>query len=73
VHGAGDSRVPLQQALDLYRRAGEPKRLAVLAGANHYDVTNPGPRFHEVLALAGEWFDDHLKPVRGPYDPAEHL
>lgn len=35
VHGDADAVVPLGQALALYARAGEPKELAVIAGADH--------------------------------------
>ena len=72
LHGDSDTRVPLQHATDLYRRAGEPKRLCVLRNATHYDVTNPGPRFAEVLDLSRDWFDRYLA-VRDPTDGSRFL
>lgn len=73
IHGEFDPRVPLQQATDLYQRAGEPKRLCVLRGATHYQVTNPGPRFQEVLELSRGWFDEHLKRAADRYDCTQYL
>lgn len=35
VHGDGDDVVPVGDARELFGRAGEPKELAVFAGANH--------------------------------------
>lgn len=36
VHGEADELVPVRQARQLYRRAGEPKELALIAGAGHH-------------------------------------
>jgi len=35
VHGDADETVPVRQAHELYRKAGEPKALAVIPGAKH--------------------------------------
>jgi uncharacterized protein len=73
IHGDSDPRVPVRQAIDMFRRAGEPKRLCILRKASHFDVTNPGPRFQETLKLAEEWFEQHLKAVPDLYAPTPYL
>lgn len=35
IHGADDDVVPLQDSVDIYARANEPKKLVKLPGANH--------------------------------------
>jgi fermentation-respiration switch protein FrsA (DUF1100 family) len=57
-----DRLVPPEESIELYRRAGEPKRLVVLKGYGHYEVYMP-PAFSEVMQAALEWYRQYL-PVR---------
>lgn len=57
-----DRLVPPEESQELYVRAGEPKRLAVLKGFGHYEVYIE-PAFSQVMAETVTWFKQHL-PAR---------
>ena len=57
VHGTEDDVVPLQDSLDIFGRAIEPKRLVQLAGANHvFAGEHAAPMIKEVVRWVGEQF-----------------
>jgi fermentation-respiration switch protein FrsA (DUF1100 family) len=58
-----DRLVPPEESAALYARAGEPKRLVVLAGYGHYEVYAE-PAFSEVMAATLAWYGQHL-PAKG--------
>ena len=58
-----DRLVPPDESIQLYARAGEPKRLVVLKGYGHYEVYLE-PAFSEVMRAALDWYRQHL-PSRG--------
>jgi pimeloyl-ACP methyl ester carboxylesterase len=49
-----------EESEELFRRAGEPKRLIVLKGCGHYDVYF-GKVFHEVMKSTIDWFAGTLQ------------
>ena len=58
IHGGADQTVPVEHAHRLYEAAGEPRRLEVIAGADHV-FSGSGQR-ERVLALALDWMQTHL-------------
>ena len=50
----------LEESEELFRRAGEPKRLIVLKECGHYDVYF-GKVFHEVMKSTLYWFGETLR------------
>jgi fermentation-respiration switch protein FrsA (DUF1100 family) len=50
-----------EESEELYKRAGEPKKLVVLKGYSHYEVYAE-PAFGEVMAATVEWFRHYLPP-----------
>ncbi|HEX2171646.1 MAG TPA: prolyl oligopeptidase family serine peptidase, partial [Dehalococcoidia bacterium] len=50
-----------EESEELYKRAGEPKKLVVLKGYSHYEVYAE-PAFSEVMAPTIEWFRHYLPP-----------
>jgi alpha-beta hydrolase superfamily lysophospholipase len=59
VHGSADKRITQEQALQLFARAEEPKRLWVIEGATHHSVRQPG--LDVLSAHVLEFFDSALK------------
>jgi fermentation-respiration switch protein FrsA (DUF1100 family) len=57
-----DRLVPPEESLQLYARAGEPKKLVVLKGYGHYEVY-ADPAFSEVMKATVAWFRQYL-PAR---------
>jgi pimeloyl-ACP methyl ester carboxylesterase len=57
---AGDALTPLDQALALHERAGDPKQLVVLRGLAHHDIYE-GTGLAQVLAILGAFFARHLE------------
>jgi len=57
-----DRLVPPEESLQLYTRAGEPKKLVVLKGYGHYEVY-ADPAFSEVMKATVAWFRQYL-PAR---------
>jgi len=54
-----DRLVPPDESAELYRRAGEPKRLVVLRGFGHYEVYT-GDCFRQVMEHTLGWYRQHL-------------
>jgi hypothetical protein len=54
-----DRLVPPDESAELYRRAGEPKRLVVLRGFGHYEVYT-GDCFRQVMEHALGWYRQYL-------------
>jgi len=62
IHMEHDITVPAEESETLYRLAGEPKKLVIMAGRNHYDTfkfTNPVV-FEEIMTIALDWYREHL-------------
>ena len=57
-----DRLVPPEESVQLYTRAGEPKKLVVLKGYGHYEVYAE-PAFGEVMRAALAWYRQYL-PTR---------
>jgi dipeptidyl aminopeptidase/acylaminoacyl peptidase len=55
-----DRLVPPEESLELYRRAGEPKKLLVLKGYGHYEVYTE-PAFTELMTPVVAWYREHLR------------
>ncbi|MDN3238096.1 alpha/beta hydrolase [Glycomyces tritici] len=62
ANGGWDPYHALDEAQSAFAKAGEPKRLEVLP----YDVLGlyTGPGLDEAMALATDWFDQHLRQTR---------
>lgn len=63
IHSERDGLVPADESRAMYAKAGEPKKLAILPGADHYDVyqfVNPEV-FESVMRETIAWFDTYLK------------
>lgn len=54
-----DRVVPAEESMRLYEAAGDPKRLVVLEGYDHYDVY-AGPAFDAAMTAAVDWFGSAL-------------
>jgi dipeptidyl aminopeptidase/acylaminoacyl peptidase len=54
-----DRLVPPEESVELYARAGEPKKLVVLKGYGHYEVYRE-PAFGEVMREALAWYQQYL-------------
>jgi uncharacterized protein len=59
-----DRLVPPDESIQLYARAGEPKRLVVLNDYGHYEVYAE-PAFTEVMQAALAWYRQHLPARNG--------
>ncbi len=59
IHGEDDDVCPVELARDLFRRAGEPKKLVIIPGRDHIDLDH-GEGLREQVAIAREWFRDRL-------------
>jgi fermentation-respiration switch protein FrsA (DUF1100 family) len=62
IVAAQDHLTVVDQALEAYRQALEPKRLKILPGG-HFDAYT-GPGFDQASSAASEWFAHHLTPAR---------
>jgi uncharacterized protein len=60
IHCDKDILIPLDEAFTAYGRAGEPKKLMVVAGAQHHDVYY-SPWRELTLGAAVDWYREHLK------------
>ena len=54
-----DRLVPPDESAELFRRAGEPKRLVVLRGFGHYEVYT-GDCFRQVMEYTLDWYRQYL-------------
>ena len=53
IHGEADETVPVEHARHLWKRAADPKRLEILAGADHR-ILDPAHR-DRAVALTVAW------------------
>jgi pimeloyl-ACP methyl ester carboxylesterase len=60
LHPAVDSVTPTEQSIELFRRAGQPTDLHLVAEVDHFLLSENNPI---VSALVGRWLEKHL-PVR---------
>ena len=60
LHPAHDSVTPTEQSIELFRRAGQPTELHLLADVDHFVLGEGNPR---VASLVQGWLDTYL-PVR---------
>ena len=61
VHGGADDVAKPELAKGLFDKAGEPKKFVSLPGLDHIALDN-GDGLRTQVALALQWFDEHLKP-----------
>ncbi len=54
IHGDRDATVPLHHAQRIYEKAREPRKLVIIAGADH-SITNPEHR-EKAVSLSLRWF-----------------
>src|SRR5207247_9285886 len=52
-----------EESIEMYTRAGEPKKLVVLKGYGHYEVYKE-PAFSEVMQATVAWYREHLPAKR---------
>ena len=57
-----DRRVPPEEARLVYEKAGEPKRLVILKGCDHYELYSE-PAFGEVMREPAAWFEENPPPT----------
>lgn len=64
MHGTADQVVPARQSEALFERAGEPKELWVIDGADHSELFNRDPAAYRarVLAFLAHWLTDPKPP-----------
>ncbi|GJL55066.1 MAG: hypothetical protein NPIRA02_21980 [Nitrospirales bacterium] len=59
VHGTADDVVPLQDSLDIYEQANDPKQLLQIEGADHvFSEHTP-----EMVKIIHEWVREQIKSV----------
>jgi len=59
-----DRLVPADESIQLFARAGEPKKLVMLHGYGHYEVYTE-PAFGEVMRAGIDWYRTYLPSVSG--------
>ncbi|MFN8489680.1 MAG: alpha/beta fold hydrolase [Caldilineaceae bacterium] len=61
VHGENDLLVPVDEARQLYQHAGEPCRLEIMPGLDHFNWVMPNqPGFRQVTGLIVTFLQEHL-------------
>lgn len=63
IHPERDTLVPLAEAQSLFAKAGQPKKLVVLEGTEHFQIYD-GPVRDKVMEHALAFYREHL-PARG--------
>ena len=65
LHSAKDSVTPTEQSVDLFKHAGQPTDLHLMADVDHFMFTHQSPL---VADLIGNWLDKHFPahPVTRP-------
>ena len=58
VHGSQDELVPVDNAIEIYKNANEPKRLELIEGGDH-PLGEP-EHLERIINLILEWFDQYL-------------
>jgi pimeloyl-ACP methyl ester carboxylesterase len=61
VHPAHDTVTPSQQSIDLFMQAGQPADLHLIAGADHWILSDDDPL---VMGVLREWIARHLPLVQ---------
>jgi dipeptidyl aminopeptidase/acylaminoacyl peptidase len=67
IHSERDGLVPVDESRSMYAKAGQPKKIVEIPGADHYDVyqfVNPAV-FEIVIRETIAWFDKHLNATSG--------
>ena len=66
IHSERDGLVPVDESYSLFAKAGEPKRLVTIPGADHYDVYKfvNEEVFETVMRESIAWYDMHLKLLK---------
>lgn len=61
IHGDNDRLVPVDESRSLFARAGEPRRLAIVPGMDHFDWVMPNsPGFRQVAQMMVEFLQEFL-------------
>jgi hypothetical protein len=64
VHGRANALHPIDEAYQLFSRAGEPKQLMELPTAQHLDWIQPGsPLYADTVSRVAAWLTTHLVTV----------
>ncbi|MGI8606097.1 MAG: alpha/beta hydrolase [Gaiellaceae bacterium] len=64
VHGAENDLHSPDESRELYRRAGEPKELVLLAGCGHTEwMYDDHPEFRRLVSLVSRFLEDALPPL----------
>jgi dipeptidyl aminopeptidase/acylaminoacyl peptidase len=58
-----DTICPAEQAIEMYHRSGEPRKLWVIPGLSHYGVYGE-PHKTQVMDMSLAWLKEHLEPAR---------
>jgi uncharacterized protein len=56
----------IANALKMYEKAKEPKKLVILPGCTHFGMTEPGPNRDQVIKTMVEWFVHYLPARSNP-------
>lgn len=59
IQGAEDDVCPIELAVDMYKRSGEPKKLIIQSGSDHIDLDH-GDGLSEQVAMSLNWFRKYL-------------
>jgi fermentation-respiration switch protein FrsA (DUF1100 family) len=60
VHPEKDTLVPLFEAQSVFAKAGQPKKLVILEGVEHFSIYD-GPVREKILDHALAWFEEHMR------------
>lgn len=66
MHAEGDTQIPSDHSEELYGRAGEPRKLVIVAGGAHTTVQHDP----ELQAMALRWLERELRPPSRRASPA---
>jgi fermentation-respiration switch protein FrsA (DUF1100 family) len=58
-HGSDDDTTPIEDVLEIYRRAGEPKQIIIRDGGGHVNLDS-GPGFDAQVSHAVAFFKQNL-------------
>ncbi len=59
IHGEEDDVCPVELALEMYRRSGDPKKIIIIPGRDHIDLDH-GDGLEEQAGLSLSWFRHYL-------------
>ena len=65
LHPANDSVTPTEQSIDLFRHAGQPTDLHLVAGVDHFVLSESNTL---VVTLVRNWLDKHFPVAAGAPD-----